>query len=197
MKKVQLLILLLTASFCLWAQDHDEPSFTGSHRSTTLGYGVSSLLNLGGYSKDGGNGKSLTAGPLSLAFHKALTENISFNWGPSIMYYRYKYSYAFDGGADEGSVSLLFGGLTMGVNYHFDNTGRFDPYAGISAGAGYYYDINGDEKNSYSLGGSVPLLYGAKLGVNIYTQSNRAWTVELGYDYLSYLKLGYTFVKNK
>jgi hypothetical protein len=197
MRKVPLLVLFFMASLTLAAQGNDEPAFTGSHRSTTLSYGVSSLLNLGGYTKDGGNGKSFTAGPLSLSMNKALTEDISFHWGPSVMYYRYKYSYQYDGNTDAGTVSLLFGGLSMGLNYHFANTGKFDPYAGVSVGAGYYYDINGDDKNAYSLGGSVPLLYGAKFGVNMYTQSTRAWTFELGYDYLSYFKVGYTFVKSK
>lgn len=200
MKKVQLLILALTVSFSLAAQGNDEPSFTGNHRSTTLSYGVSSLLNLGGYSKDGGNGKSFTAGPLGLSFNKALTEDLSFHWGPSLMYYRYKYSYTYDGRTDEGTLSHIFGGLTFGVNYHFASTGKFDPYAGVSAGAGYYYGIDSDNSTvnkDYSLDGSIPLLYGAKLGVNIYNASNRAWTVELGYDYLSYLKVGYSFVRSK
>lgn len=197
MHKIQLLTLLLTLSLFAAAQDKDEPSFTSSHRSTTISYGLSALLGYGAYSKDAGASKSVTAGPVSLSFNKALTEDISFHWGPSIMYYRYNYSYEYSGGADKGSVDLLFGGLTLGVAYHVPSKGKFDPYAGISAGAGYYYDLKGKDESGYSLGGSVPLLYGANLGLNIYGASGNAWTVELGYDYLSYLKVGYTFARSK
>lgn len=196
MKKIQLLCLLLLTAFSLSAQDDksDEPAFTGSHRSTTLGYGVSALLGLGGYSKDGGDGKSFTAGPISLSFNKALTESVSFHWGPSLMYYRFKYDYQ----DVKGEVSHAFSGLNFGLNYHLAATGKIDPYAGVSAGVGYYYGLEGgDDPHGYSLDGSIPLLYGAKLGVNLYDKSDNAWTIELGYDYLSYLKVGYTFVRSK
>jgi hypothetical protein len=197
MKKIKLLTLLLFTSISLLAQDknEDEPSFTSSHRSTTLFYGVSSLFGLGSYAKDGGGiGKGFTAGPVSLSFNKALTEQVSFHWGPSVMYYTYKYPKPAEG---EGTVSHLFGGISLGVNYHFATTGKVDPYAGVSAGAGYFHLLEEGDTNGYGLDGSIPLLYGLKVGANVYNKSNRAWTFELGLDYLSYLKVGYTFVRSK
>ena len=196
MKKIQLLALLLFCAFSLAAQD-GEPAFSNTHRSTTLSYGVSALAGLGAYSKDGGDAKGFTFGPISITGNKALSSSFSLHWGPSFMYYRYKYDYQYDGTTDKGSVDLLFGGFSLGANYHIVATEKLDPYVGVSGGAGYFYDLNGDKDNSYSLGGSIPLLYGIKVGVNAYGKSNNAWTFELGYDYLSYLKVGYTFVKSK
>ena len=196
MKKIQLLSLLLISVLSLAAQNGD-PAFSDTHRSTTLSYGVSALAGLGAYSKDGGEAKSFTAGPISITGNKALSSSFSFHWGPSFMYYRYNYSHQPDGAAEEGTINLLFGGFTLGANYHIVATEKLDPYVGVSGGVGYFYDLNGTKDNSYSLGGSIPLLYGLKVGVNAYGKSNNAWTFELGYDYLSYLKVGYTFVKSK
>jgi hypothetical protein len=196
MKKIQLLSLLLISVLSAAAQSGD-PAFSNTHRSTTLSYGVSALAGLGAYSKDGGAAKGITFGPISITGNKALSSSFSFHWGPSLMYYRYKYSYQADGATDEGTINLLFGGFTLGANYHIVATEKLDPYVGVSGGVGYFYDLNGTKDNSYSLGGSIPLLYGLKVGVNAYGKSNNAWTFELGYDYLSYLKVGYTFVKSK
>lgn len=193
MKKIQLLCLLLLTAFSLAAQKdkNDEPSFTSTHRSTTLGFGVSGLLGMGGFSKDGD--EENFALPVSLLFNKALTESVSFHWGPAVMYSRYRYAY----GDVKGTSSQVLGGLNFGLNYHLGTTGKIDPYAGISAGVGYYHGLGSGTDKENSLDGSMPLLYGAKFGVNLYDKTDNAWTIELGYDYLSYLKVGYTFVKSK
>jgi hypothetical protein len=197
MKKFQLLMLVLCASLSVMAQGGD-PAFSSTHRSTTIFYGISNLFRGGAYAKDVGKGSSFTAGPVSFIGNKGISNSLSFHWGPSFMYYQYKYSYSYDGTTDAGKVNLVFGGLNFGVAYHVTATDKLDPYLGVSAGAGYYYDLNGNnDDNSYSLGGSVPLLYGVKVGVNAYDKRENAWTFELGYDYLSYLKVGYTFVRSK
>lgn len=194
MKRIQLLSLLLITCLSVLAQSNDEPAFTNTHRSTTIFYGVSALFGGGAYTKDGSGGKSFTAGPLSFSFNKALNDYLSFNWGPSFMYYRFKPSTP-TGTEGTDAAQHIFGGLTFGLNYHVTATSKIDPYIGGSLGVGYYHQLG--ESTTYNLDGSIPLLYGIKAGVNAYTKANRAWTIELGYDYLSYLKVGYTFVKSK
>lgn len=101
---------------------------------------------------------------------------------------------------DKSTFNLLLLAGTVGINYHWGTTKKIDPYVGVSGGIGYYVALfggNGSGAENLSVKGSVPFIYGTKLGMNILNKNNNAWSLELGYDYLSYLKIGYTFINHK
>lgn len=86
----------------------------------------------------------------------------------------------------------------MGINYHFATSKKIDPYVGIASGVGYFINFGeGGFSDEGTLSGTMPLFYGFKLGMNVLNKKQNAWSFELGYDYLSYLKIGYTFIKKK
>lgn len=183
-------------------------AFTEKHKSTSLFYGVSALFGLGGFSTGDASFdfNSYAVGPISLIFNRALSNKFSINFGPSAMYYRQSYSYTeryWSGNTWRtrtvpSSSNLILAAASVGANYHFATTKKIDPYAGISAGLGYYYLFGGGESSGTgSLNGTIPVIYGLKFGINILNKKQNAWAFEFGYDYLSYLKFGYTFIKTK
>ena len=189
-------------------------SFTEKHKSTSLFYGLSALLGLGSFSAKDESGsagfKSFAIGPVSLIANKGLSDKFSLHYGPSLMYYIQEVSFSsgyydsrgiFRTTTERSTFNLLLLAGTVGINYHFGTTKKIDPYVGISGGVGYYVGLfGGNGSNSgenLSVKGSVPFIYGTKVGMNILNKNNNAWSLELGYDYLSYLKIGYTFINHK
>lgn len=173
-------------------------AFTSKHSSVSLTYGISGLIGLGGAFQSGGDGLSFREyllGPLNIHFNKAITDEISLRFGPSLMYYHEEFRIT---NFSSNQTDLFFGGLTLGGYYHFETTNKADPYIGISVGAGYFFLLGGDDDYNYSLNGTFPIVYGGNLGINLYGKKKRgAWNFEVGYDYLSYLKVGYTFARRR
>jgi hypothetical protein len=191
--------LLTTANAQTKQQVTEAKSFTNQHSSISVVYGVSTLLRVAPFIKSNegiDNSGSFAVGPLSVLYNKGLSNHISLQFGPSVMFYRDKYRYETSGPApDQANLILL--GLTAGFNYHFATTAVVDPYVGGGVGVGYYTSSGGADQASLRLKGEVPILYSAHVGMNVYNRKNNAWTFEVGYDYLSYAKVGYTFVKHK
>jgi hypothetical protein len=174
-------------------------AFTGKHRSVSLTYGISGILGLGGaFQSSGGGGisfREFIVGPLNIHFNKAISDQISLRFGPSFLYYHNEISstYNYNYGTD-----LFFGGLTLGGYYHFETTQKIDPYVGASVGAGYFFLLSGDNNYDLTLSGTFPIVYGGNVGINLYgNKKHGAWNFELGYDYLAYLKVGYTFTRRR
>jgi hypothetical protein len=189
---------------------NNQLAFTENHKSTSLFYGVSALFGLSAFSSgvDGSSAsiKSYAIGPVSLIGNRAVSNKISLHYGPAIMYYtlRTQQTYNYWNGSynssylSEASLNFIFIAATAGANYHFATTTKVDPYVGVSGGVGYFFSFgDGDWSDVGSARGNVPLVYGLKLGLNVMNKSQNAWTFEFGYDYLSYLKIGYTFVNKK
>jgi len=144
--------------------------------------------------------------PISLLFNKAISSKLSFNYGTSLMIFHQEYPYVYGIATASGtsyyiektSANLFLVAATAGLNYHFATTDKIDPYLGLSMGIGHYLGL----QNIYYSGEGLlldknPLLYGAKFGINVLNKRKNAWTFELGYDYLSYLKVGYTVITRK
>jgi hypothetical protein len=172
-------------------------AFTSKHSSVSLTYGISGLIGLGGafQSGDGLRFRGYLLGPLNIHFNKAITDEISLRFGPSLMYYHQEFSVS---NLYNANTDLFFGGITLGGYYHFETTNKIDPYIGVSVGAGYFFLLGGGGDYTYSLNGTFPIIYGGNLGINLYGKKKRgAWNFEVGYDYLSYLKVGYTFARRR
>lgn len=177
-------------------------SFSKSHKSTSILYGLSAILGYGAFSDGDGSldFNSYAIGPVSVIFNKALSDKISVSYGPSVMYYRQGFSYSggYNNTTNKGSTNLILAAVTVGFNYHFATTYKIDPYVGLGAGVGYYTAFGSSDYGGYgSLKGTIPVLYGARIGISTLNKKKNAWTFELGYDYLSHLKVGYTFIKKK
>jgi hypothetical protein len=203
MYKLSFGIFSLFSVFAVAAQKgavvHTGKCFTADHKSITATYGVSTLFNVAPFIKtDAGidNSGSFAVGPVSVLFNRALSKDISIQFGPTVMYYLDKYKYE-QSPIIPGQVNLFLVGITTGFNYHFATTSVIDPYVGAAGGISYFTSDGGADQASLRLKGSVPVLYSGKVGMNVYNRKGNAWTFEVGYDYLSYVKMGYTFVLQK
>ena len=181
------------------AQTAKNICFTDNHKSFIVLLGLSTLFNVApfiqsvpGVDRSG----SFAVGPVSILFNQGLSKNVSLYVGPTAMFYRDKYVYK-DNSVIPGAANMILVGILGGLNYHFATTTKIDPYVGGGAGVGYFTSSSGADNASLRLKGETKVLYNAKLGLNAYTKKNNAWTFEAGYDYLSYVKVGYTFVKHK
>jgi hypothetical protein len=172
-------------------------AYTDKHKSTTIAYGVSALFG-GVFSWGNGERDALSViGPVVLSFDKALSDRISLAFRPALMYYgfssRYISSYDRYGNPQYSTANFnyFFGGLQVGIDYHFATSTKVDPYVGIRAGAGYFLGDNFLEVQG------INALYGTCLGIRSYGKKKNALLVEIGYDSYSYLKVGYVFGKRK
>lgn len=207
MRKIYFSLLAFLLSLSLFAQDPGGArakvakkrslAFTENHRSISLTYGLSTLFNVAPFIKSNtgiDNSGSFAVGPVSALYNAALTKHISIQFGTSVLFYRDKYYYE-NAAVKTGKSDLLLLGINTGFNYHFATTRVLDPYIGVAGGVGYFTSSRGADQASLRLKGEVPVLYSAKVGINVSNKRKDAWAFELGYDYLSYFKVGYTFVK--
>ncbi len=182
--------------------DNKKLLFTEAHRSTTLSFGLSALAGLSASSvtdEDISATESSFAIPVFFRLNKALSKKFSLNYGLTTQYYSWSEKIRYGGSNYNNSASVILAGVSVGVDYHFLTTNKVDPYYGLKVGAGYYLGISGGSAygSNVNISGSIPVIYGANFGINIMNKKNNAWNIELGFDYLSYLKVGYSFIKTK
>jgi hypothetical protein len=202
MYKLFLFLLYCTVTVAAGAQksavNHTGKSFTSEHQSLSVTYGLSTLLNVAPFitttthSSEG----SYAIGPLRIAANSGLSDNISIMYGLTAMYFRDEYFYSTDF-IQNGHSHIMVGGVNVGFNYHFPTNTSVDPYLGAASGVSYFWGRDGADQLGRRWKGTTHVLYGAVAGLNIYNEHNNAWTIEAGYDYLSYLKIGYTFGRRK
>jgi hypothetical protein len=211
MPKIKFLILAVFISSCLHAQDSTNAekranrapsnlSFTSRHRSISVTYAVSSFFDAAPFNTGSSalsTKGSFTIGPIAVQYNQALSDHINISIGPVLMLHRDTYTYENQGPHNNGASDLILGGGTVGFNYHFLTTCNVDPYIGVSGGVGRFWGRGGADQLGLRLKGSTVALYGAAVGVSFYNKRNNAFIIEAGYDYLSYVKVGYSFARRK
>lgn len=206
MRRMNLLVSLLCVSVSLFSQQTDSSrtanhglSFSARHRSISITYGVTTIFGKAPYntgSTSHNTEGSFAVGPITVSLNKGLNKNLSVTLAAVAMYHRDRYRYPELPNGD-GASNLLLGGGTVGFDYHFVNTGNIDPFVGGAGGVGYFWGRGGADQLGLRYKGKTAVLYTARAGMHIYNKSNNAWTIEAGYDYLSYVKIGYTLVKRR
>lgn len=201
MSKTLLVTVFILFSLAVTAQETaTQASTTIAHqgKAFSITYGITTPFGLAPYntgstahSTDG----SYAIGPIEALYHIGLSDRVTFNIGIVGMYHKDVYSY--NNPSKDNYTNLVFGGGTVGLDYHFGNGAKLDPYLGMAAGVGYFWGTHGANDLGLRYKNKTVLLLNPKLGVNLYNKKKNAWVLEAGYHYLTYLKVGYLLTCRK
>jgi outer membrane protein W len=208
MKKLLFATAIMFAATTTFAQDGDV-AFTKGSSSISLGYGfLSPYKSLFKISNLFGTGAGVSAkysaiGPVAVTYEYGATEKLGV--GLQVGYASNKNVTTTKDGISAGKDYIVTEKLDQisaiaRVNYHFGNSSKFDPYAGLGLGYGnftYKTTTNDPTDTPADLALfkiSVPGAFGitGQLGAKYYFSPNFGAYAEVGYLAGSFAQLGIT-----
>ncbi len=185
MKRVSIALIAISMYFAtthaVKAQQFEPGSITFS-----AGYGFPSLTKTLFHLVDGDNISSTFVGPFYAKVEFAMNETVGFGVNAA-----YSYGDAVYQRVDAANDSITYTtGVTLSsysilarANFHFGNSDRFDPYAGIGMGyrnSKYTYTGNDPEVNPSDLNGFNHFGLDFTLGARVYITDNIGIYGEVG-----------------